>query len=196
MPPKTAECWAAAVQHDGPSLFALSRQALPHLSRAKAKSPDVTKGAYIISEADGGSPDVILIGTGSELSLCVIAQEKLAGYGVKARVVSLPSFYLFEQQDAAYHESVLPKSINKRVAVEAGTSFGWAKYSGDEGIIISVDTFGASAPGDLIMKNYGFTIEHVTSAALHILGREAEAEKEYGGGTTTSKPAGPTEGHS
>ena len=114
---------------------------------------------------------------------------------MKARVVSLPSFYLFEQQDAAYHESVLPKGVKKRVTVEAGTSFGWHKYSGDEGIIISVDTFGASAPGDLIMKNYGFTIEHVTSAALRTLGRDAEADKEYGG-STTSKPAGPTEGHS
>jgi transketolase len=192
---ETAESWAAAVQHDGPTLFALTRQALPHLSRAKAKNPDVTKGAYILSEAEGGSPEVILIGTGSEVSLCVKAQEKLSGYGVKARVVSIPSFYFFEEQDAAYQESVLPKSIKKRVAVEAGTSFGWHKYAGDEGIIISVDHFGASAPGELIMKNYGLTIEHVTSAALHTLGREAEAEKEYGG-TTTSKPAGPTEGHS
>jgi transketolase len=192
---ETAECWAAAMQHEGPSLFALTRQAVPHLSRAKAKNPDVTKGAYILSEAEGGSPDVILIGTGSEVSLCMKAQEKLSGYGVKARVVSIPSFYFFEEQDPAYHESVLPKNVKKRVAVEAGTSFGWAKYAGDEGIIISVNTFGASAPGDLIMKNYGLTIEHVTSAALHTLGRDAEADKEYGG-STTSKPAGPTEGHS
>jgi transketolase len=123
------------------------------------------------------------------------AQEKLAGYGVKARVVSLPSFYFFDLQDAAYRDSVIPKAIKPRVAVEAGTSFGWAKYAGDEGIIISVDTFGASAPGDLIMKNYGFTVEHVTSAALRTLGRDAEADKEYGG-STTSQPAGPSEGHS
>jgi transketolase len=82
------------------------------------------------------------------------------------------------------------------VTIEAGTSFGWHKYAGDEGIVISVDTYGASAKGEIIMKNYGFTIEHVTSAALHSVGREAEAEKEYGGGSTTSKPAGPTEGHS
>jgi len=114
---------------------------------------------------------------------------------VKSRVVSLPSFYLFDNQDESYRDSVLPKAVKKRVTVEAGTSFGWAKYAGDEGIIISVDTFGASAPGDLIMKNYGFTIEHVTSAALRTLGRDADADKEYGG-TTTSKPAGPTEGHS
>ncbi len=191
---ETAESWAVAVQHDGPTLFALSRQALPHLSRATAKG-DASKGGYVLVEAEGGSPDVILIGTGSEVSLCVKAQEKLAGYGVKARVVSLPSFYLYDHQDAAYHESVLPKSVKARVAVEAGTSFGWAKYAGDEGIIISVDTFGASAPGDLIMKNYGFTVEHVTSAALRTLGRDADADKEYGG-TTTSKPAGPAEGHS
>ncbi len=192
---ETAESWAVAVQHDGPTLFALSRQALPHLSRERAKNPDVSKGGYIFSEAEGGSPEVILIGTGSELSLCVKAQEKLSGYGVKARVVSLPSFYLFEEQDAAYKESVLPKAIRRRVTVEAASSFGWHKYAGDEGIIISVDRFGASAPGETIMKNYGLTIEHVTSAALRTLGRDAEAEKEYGG-TTTSKPAGPSEGHS
>jgi transketolase len=192
---ETADCWAAAMQHDGPTLFALSRQALPHLSREKSKDLDVSKGAYILSEAYGGSPEVILIGTGSEVSLCVKAQEKLAGYGIKARVVSLPSFYLFEQQDAAYHESVLPKSIKKRVTVEAASSFGWHKYAGDEGIIISVDTYGASAPGELIMKHYGLTIEHVTSAALRTLGRDAEADQEYGG-TTTGRPAGPTEGHS
>lgn len=192
---ETAESWIAALKHEGPTLFALTRQAVPHLSRDKAKNADVSKGGYIFSEADGGTPDVILIGTGSELSLCVKAQEKLAGYGVKARVVSLPSFYLFEQQDEAYRESVLPKAIRKRVAVEAASSFGWARYSGDEGIIIAVDTFGASAPGDLIMKNYGFTIEHVTAAALQTLGRKEDADKEYGA-STTSKPAGPTEGHS
>ncbi len=178
---ETAEAWAVAVQHDGPTLFALSRQALPHLSRAKAKNADVAKGGYILSEAGGGAPDVILIGTGSEVSLCVKAQEKLAGYGVKARVVSLPSFYLFEQQDAAYRESVLPKAIKNRVTVEAATSFGWAHYAGDEGVIISVDRFGASAPGDLILKNYGFTAEHVAAAALRILGRTADADKEYNG---------------
>jgi transketolase len=174
---ETAESWVAALQHDGPSLFAFTRQAVPNLSRANANG-DVSKGAYILSEAEGGTPDVILIGTGSEVSLCVKAQEKLKGYGVKARVVSMPSFYLFDKQDAAYHESVLPKAIKKRVAIEAASPFGWARWAGDEGAIIAIDHYGASAPGDLIMKNFGFTAEHVTAAALRQLGRNPDADKE------------------
>ena len=122
---ETAESWTAALAHDGPTLFALTRQAVPNLNRATAKG-GADKGGYILSEADGGAPDVILLGSGSEVSLCVKAQEKLKSYGVKARVVSLPSWYLFETQDAAYRESVLPNALRKRVAVEAGSSFGWA----------------------------------------------------------------------
>ncbi len=174
---ETAECWIAALQHGGPSLFALTRQAVPNLSRANAKG-DVSKGAYILSEAEGGTPDVILIATGSEVSLCVKAQEKLKGYGVKARVVSMPSWFLFAGQDAAYHESVLPKSLKKRVAVEAGASLGWSRWAGDDGEIIAIDHYGESAPGDLVLKNFGFTAEKVTAAALRQLGRNAEAEKE------------------
>jgi transketolase len=174
---ETAESWVAALQHDGPTLFAFTRQAVPNLSRATAKG-DVSKGAYILAEADGGAPDVILIGTGSEVSLCVKAQEKLKGYGVNARVVSMPSFYLFDQQDAAYRESVLPKALKKRVAVEAGSSFGWARWAGDDGTIIAIDRYGASAPGEIIMKNLGFTAENVTAAALRQLGRNADADKE------------------
>ncbi len=174
---ESAEAWVAALQHEGPTLFAFTRQAVPNLNRATAKG-DVSKGAYILSEAEGGTPDVILIGTGSEVSLCVKAQEKLKGYGVKARVVSMPSFYLFEQQDAAYRESVLPKAIKKRVAIEAASPFGWARWVGDEGAIIAIDHYGASAPGETIMKNFGFTAENVTAAALRQLGRNADADKE------------------
>ncbi len=192
---ETAEAWSAAIQHDGPTLFALTRQNVPHLSRANAKG-DVSKGGYILSEADGGAPQVLLIGSGSEVSLCMKAQEKLKGYGVRARVVSLPSWYLFEAQDAAYQESVLPKALKKRVTVEAASRFGWARWAGDEGTIIGVDHYGASAPGDTIMKNFGFTAEHVTAAALRQLGRKAEADKEYGGTTTNVAPTSPQEGHS
>jgi transketolase len=174
---ETAECWLAALNLGGPSLFALTRQAVPNLSRANAKG-DVSKGAYILSEAEGGTPDVILIATGSEVSLCVKAQEKLKGYGVKARVVSMPSWFLFAGQDAAYHESVFPKALKKRVAVEAAASMGWARWAGDEGEIIAIDHYGESAPGDLVMKNFGFTAEKVTAAALRQLGRNAEADKE------------------
>jgi transketolase len=173
---ETAESWTAALAHDGPTLFALTRQAVPNLSRATAKG-GADKGGYILSEADGGAPDVILLGSGSEVSLCVKAQEKLKSYGVKARVVSLPSWYLFEAQDAAYRESVLPNALRKRVAVEAGSSFGWAHWAGSDGAIIAIDHYGASAPGDTIMKNFGFTAENVTATALRQLGRNADADK-------------------
>lgn len=175
---ETAEAWAFAVQHDGPTLFVLSRQNLPHLDRSKAVGADISKGAYILSEAEGGNPDVIIIGTGSEVALCIKAQEKLAGYGVKARVVSMPGMSLFEKQDAAYRESVLPKAVRKRVTVEAATTFGWDRWAGDEGVMIGIDHYGASAPGDIIMKNFGFTVGAVAGAALRMMGKEKEAKAE------------------
>jgi transketolase len=179
-PNETAEAWTFAVEHDGPTLLVLTRQAVPHLDRSNAVSPGVSKGAYVLSEAEGGSPDVILMGTGSELQLCAKAQEKLKGYGVKARVVSMPSWNLFEAQDASYRESVLPKSIRKRVTVEAASPLGWRQWAGDEGAIIGLDHYGASAPGDEILRRFGFTPERVTAAALRLVGRTAEADKEEG----------------
>ena len=193
---ETAECWAVAVLHDGPTLFALTRQHVPHLDRSKAKNIDVSKGAYILSEAEGGRPEVILIGTGSEVALCMKAQEKLNGYGIKARVVSMPGWNLFEAQDEAYRESILPKNIKKRVTVEAASTYGWDRWATDEGIMIGINHYGASAPGDQILKNFGFTAEHVTSAALQLLGRNEEASKEYGGETTSFAATAPQEGHS
>jgi transketolase len=193
---ETAECWALAVEHDGPTLFALTRQNVPHLDRSNGKGVDVAKGAYILSEAEGGNPDVILVGTGSEVSLCAKAQEKLKSYGVKARVVSMPSWNLFEAQPESYRESVLPKTHKKRVCVEAESPFGWHKWATDEGVVIAINHFGASAPGDQIMKHFGFTVEHVTSAALRLMGKNAEADKEYGGDTANVAPTAPSEGHS
>ena len=193
---ETAEAWAFALQHDGPTTFALTRQNVPHLDRSRAaQGGGVAKGGYILSEADGGSPDLILIGTGSEVALCTAAQEKLQGYGIKARVVSLPAWNLFSAQDDSYRESVLPKAIKKRVTVEAGSTFGWERWAGDEGIMIGIDHYGASAPGDVIMREFGFTVEHVTSAALRLMGRNEEASKEYGGQTAVA-PTHPSEGHS
>jgi transketolase len=191
---ETAEAWEFAIQHEGPTLFALTRQNVPHLDHSAAKG-NVSKGAYVLAEAEGGAPDVILIGAGSEVALCTMAQDKLKGYGIKARVVSMPSTNLFERQDAAYQESVLPKASKKRVTVEAGATFGWHQWAGDEGTVIGIDHFGASAPGEIVMKEFGFTVEHVTSAALRLMGRDAEAEKEYGGQTAVA-PTGPSEGHS
>ena len=170
---ETAEAWAFAVEHNGPTLLALSRQNLPHLDRKAAREPGVSRGAYILSEADSGAPEVILIGTGSEVSLCMMAQKSLKGSGVRARVVSMPSWNLFDMQDEAYRERVLPSSVKKRVTVEAGCSLGWHRWAA-EGTIISIDRFGASAPGEVVMKNFGFTAEHVTSAALRLLGKTNE----------------------
>jgi transketolase len=194
-PTETAEAWMVALEHDGPTLFALTRQNVPHLDRSNAKDPGVKRGAYILSEAEGGKPDVILIGSGSEAALCVKAQERLKGYGVKARVVSMPSWNLFDAQDEGYRESVLPKSVRKRVTIEAGARMGWHRWATDEGTVIGIDHYGASAPGDEIMKNFGFTVEHVTSAALRLLGKKAEADKEYGG-ETAFEPTAAHEGHS
>jgi transketolase len=175
---ETAEAWAFAITHNAPTLFALSRQSLPHLDRSIAKDAGVAKGAYILAEADGGSPDVILIGTGSEVSLCVAAREKLKSYGVKARVVSMPSMNLFEQQDDQYRETVLPNAIRARVTVEAGSTFGWDRWAGPEGIMIGLNRYGASAPGEEVMQRLGFRPENVTAAGLRVLGRHEDAEKE------------------
>jgi transketolase len=178
-PNETSEAWAFAVQHDGPTVLVLTRQVVPHLDRSNAKDPGVVRGAYILAEADGGAPDVILMGTGSEVQLCVEARKKLEKYGVKARVVSMPSWELFLKQDESYRESVLPKRIKARVAIEAGSPLGWYRWAGDEGVVIGLERFGASAPGEEVLKHLGFTPEHVVSAALRTLGRNSEADQEY-----------------
>ena len=193
---ETVEAWAAAIERNGPTLFALTRQNVPHLDRAQAKEAGVARGAYILSDAENGSPAVILIGTGSEVALCIKARERLKSYSVEARVVSMPCWELFEAQPEQYRESVLPASVKKRVAVEAASSMGWRRWAGDEGTIISVDRYGASAPGGEVMKHYGFTAEHVTSAALRLLGRNQEAEKEYRGEETAFAATSPAERHS
>jgi transketolase len=191
---ETSEAWAFAAQRNGPSLLALTRQNVPHLDRSRSISAGVAKGGYILSEPEGGAPEVLLIGTGSEVGLCVKAEEKLKAYGIRARVVSLPSWELFGQQDEAYRESVLPKAIRKRVTVEAGATFGWHRWAGDEGISIGQDGYGASAPGADVLKHFGFTAEHVTSAALTLCGRAEEAAREFGGDVAMAPTAG-HEGH-
>ena len=150
-----------------PTILALTRQALPNL--AGSSIDGVTKGAYILSDSDG-TPDLILIGTGSETQLCVKAAEQLRGEGKKVRVVSMVCWELFQEQDAEYRESVLPKAVKKRVSVEAGTTFGWCRYVGDEGVAIGIDQFGASAPGNVCMEKFGFTVENVVAKAKALLG--------------------------
>ncbi|MDY6940449.1 MAG: transketolase [Cyanobacteriota bacterium] len=145
-----------------PTLMAFTRQGLPNLAGSSIEG--VEKGAYAVVECEG-TPDLILIGTGSEVSLCVDAAEKLSASGKKVRVVSMPSWELFEEQDEAYRESVLPKAVTKRLAVEAACSFGWERYVGFEGDTISIDRFGASAPGGTNMEKFGYTVENVVAKA-------------------------------
>lgn len=147
-----------------PTLLALTRQGLPNLAGSSIAA--VAKGAYAVVDCDG-TPEIILIATGSEVGLCVKAAEQLIGK--KVRVVSMPSWDLFEAQDEAYKQSVLPKSVSKRLVVEAGTSFGWHKYMGDSGDIISIDRFGASAPGNICLEKFGFTVENVVAKAKALL---------------------------
>ena len=163
---ETSGAYKVAIENrKRPTLMAFSRQNLPNLPGSSIDA--VAKGAYVVQDCDG-TPDLILIGTGSEVPLCIKAAAELSG--TKVRVVSMPCWELFEEQDAAYKESVLPKAITKRVAVEAGSSMGWCRYVGSEGAIVAVDTFGASAPGDLVMKEYGFTVENVVATAKKVLG--------------------------
>ena len=147
-----------------PVVLSLTRQAVPTLDRTKyAPAAGLAKGGYVLASAE--KPDVILIGTGSEVSLCVEAYEKLTAEGVKARVVSLPSWDLFEKQSQEYRDSVLPPSVTKRVCVEMGSAFGWERYAGPGGTIIAMRSFGASAPLKDLMKHFGFTVEKVIEAA-------------------------------
>ncbi|HEY2461824.1 MAG TPA: transketolase [Candidatus Acidoferrum sp.] len=155
-----------------PVSLVLSRQAMPTLDRTKyGAAVGVAKGAYVLADAEGGKPDVILMGTGSEVHLCLEAAEKLKAEGIKTRVVSMPSWELFEQQDAAYRESVLPVSVTARVSVEMGATFGWERYVGPKGQMIGMHGFGASAPLKDLLKKFGFQTENVVAAAKNILGR-------------------------
>lgn len=162
---ETSGAYKVAVENANqhrPTLIALSRQNVPNLAGSSIEG--VAKGAYAVIDCDG-TPDLILIATGTEVGLCVKAAEQLTGEGKKVRVVSMPSWELFEAQDAAYKESVLPKAVTKRLAVEAGISMGWCKYVGDAGATISVDRFGASAPGGVCMEKFGFTVDNVVAKA-------------------------------
>jgi transketolase len=157
-----------AQQHH-PVAIALTRQAVPTLDRTKyASAAGVSKGGYILSDSTG-TPDIILIGTGSELSLCVDAGEKLKAEGVKVRVVSMPSCELFEQQSPEYRAQVLPPAVRKRLAVEAGASMTWWRYVGLDGAVVAHDAFGASAPAKELFKQFGFTLENVYNKAKAVL---------------------------
>ncbi len=168
---ETSAAWHTAVTSENtPTVLVLSRQNLPVLPKsAELAMEGVKKGAYTVSPATKEQADAILLATGSEVSLAVSAQAKLLTEGIDVAVVSMPSWDLFEKQDEAYKRSVLPKEVKKRLAIEMGTSLGWHKYVGDEGAVISIDTFGASAPGDRVMQEFGFTEENVVEHVKTII---------------------------
>ncbi len=171
---ETAEAWRIAMQHrSGPVGLVLTRQKLPVLDRAVlAPAAGTARGAYVLIDADPHAvPELILIATGSEVSLALAAHQQLVDAGVRSRVVSMPSWELFDAEPLEYRCAVLPPSVEARVSIEAASPFGWERYVGLRGAIIGVDRFGASAPGPVVMEHYGFTVEHVVARARSVLGR-------------------------
>ncbi len=169
---ETAMAWKVAMTRPKPVALILTRQNLPTIDRARYAAADgVRKGAYVVSEAEG-NPDALIVATGSEVSLALQAQEKLlAEKGISVRVVSMPSWELFSEQPQDYQDFVFPKAIKARLAVEAGSGLGWAKWIGSDGDIISVDRFGSSAPGSEVLKQYGFTVENVMTKVQNLVKR-------------------------
>ena len=168
---EVVEAYRSALENSkGPTALVLSRQNLPTLDRGKyAPAAGAQKGGYVLADAADGKPEVILIGTGSELALCVAAYEKLTAEGIKARVVSLPSWELFDAQPQSYRDSVLPPDVTRRVAVELGIEQGWCKYLGDRGRFLGMTSYGASAPVGVLLKHYGFTVENLVNLAKETL---------------------------
>jgi len=176
---EVAEAWRVIMElkHE-PVALILSRQALPTLDRSKyAPASGLRRGAYVLSDAGNGKPDVLLIATGSEVSLCTAAQEELAKEGVGVRVISMPSWKLFEDQDEAYRESVLPSAVRARVSVEQAARFGWERYVGIDGERIGMRTFGESAPLQKLVKKFGFTVDAVVTAARDQINKNKQNQK-------------------
>ena len=174
---ETVEAWRIALRHkDGPVGLVLTRQKLPVLDRTKlAPASGLAQGAYILAETDAFLPEVILIATGSEVSLALDAHTRLAGDGIFSRVVSMPCWELFDAQPQSYRDTVLPPSVRARVSIEAAAPFGWERYVGTGGAMIAIDRFGASAPGPLVMSAFGFTPEHVVATAKGLLKRRGDS---------------------
>ena len=169
---ETVEAWPAALGYrKGPVALALTRQKLPVIDRTKyAPAGGLHRGAYILAEATSGKPEVLIIATGSEVSVALGARELLQSKGLQTRVVSMPCWEFFSAQDPAYRQMVIPRSARLRVAVEAAVSFGWERWVGEDGLIIGLDRYGASAPYEVIMENLGFTPGGVAQRILQRLG--------------------------
>jgi len=164
------QAWRTTIEHKGgPVALILTRQNVPIIDQDKyAKADNLEKGAYILSDCEG-EPQIILMASGSEVSLIMEAQEKLKEESINARVVSFPSWELFEKQSNEYKEKVLPKKVRARLAVEAGSPIGWCKFVTDDGDVIGITKFGESAPGEEVMKEYGFSVENVVAKAKALL---------------------------
>ena len=173
---ETVEAWRVALQHTGgPVGLVLTRQKLPVLDRGKLPpASGLARGAYVLVEEGEFPPEVILIATGSEVSLALEAHARLAGEGIRCRVVSMPCWELFDTQPGLYRDRVLPPSVRARVSIEAASPFGWERYVGLDGAMISVADFGASAPGPVVMREFGFTTERVVELAKRVLERDQE----------------------
>jgi transketolase len=164
---EVAEAWKVIMKlHHEPAVLVLTRQAVPTIDRSKyAPASGLARGAYILADAADSRPDVLLLATGSEVALCLDAYERLKAEGIKARVVSMPSWELFDDQPQEYRDRVLPPAVTARVSVEQASTFGWAKYVGTTGRSIGMRSFGASAPLKDLMQKFGFSVEHVVAAA-------------------------------
>jgi transketolase len=168
---EVVETWrvVTALRHE-PAALVLSRQALPTFDRSVlGAASGVARGAYVLAEAGSGRPDVILIGTGSEVQLALEARDELEADGIGARVVSMPCWELFDRQPPEYREEVLPRAVKARIAVEQASTLGWDRYVGDGGAVIGMHTFGASAPLKQLLTNFGFTPEHLSQVARELV---------------------------
>ena len=168
---ETVEAWRVALTHtEGPVGLVLTRQKLPVIDRTTvAPASGLAQGAYVLADARGSAPEVILIATGSEVSIALEAHERLTNDGIRSRVVSMPCWELFDAQPQPYRDAVLPPRVRARVSIEAASPFGWERYVGLGGAIVSVNHFGASAPGPIVMREFGFTPEHVVETAKAVL---------------------------
>jgi transketolase len=171
---EVTECYRAVMESRlRPSILSLSRQALPTFDRTRyAPASGARKGAYVLADAEGGKPEVLLMATGSEVRLILEAYERLNAEGIRSRAISMPCWEIFDQQSPDYRESVLPSAVTARVAVEQAAVFGWQAYVGPTGRILGMRTFGASAPIKDLLPHFGFTTEHVVAAAKEQLGRK------------------------
>jgi transketolase len=178
---EVAEAWRVIMRiKDRPVSLVLTRQALATLDRTKyAPASGVSRGAYVLADAPDGRPDVLLLATGSEVSLCIRAYEQLKSEGIKARVISMPSWELFESQSQEYRDSVFLTEITARVAVEEASTFGWERYTGLQGTVLGMHTFGLSAPMKVVAQHFGFEPEHVVAAAREQIARHA-SKRRYG----------------